>query len=154
MCCRAADVATLPIASAVDHPAEHYLTAWCPRCNHPVDCVCPDCRHNVEASGVSSDGPGASTLTRSDFLQRLFDLILNARNSKFTTGCCLIALGHPISDGISMADYARQWGVRRATVSKQCLLICAALGLPPSRLMRDEVTRAKFRLSNRRPRKF
>jgi hypothetical protein len=127
-----------------------------------VDASCPECHEHLEPAGAEGGASGSDlnpqpstlNLSRSDFLHRLFDLILTARNSKFTAGCILIALGHPLADGISMADYARQWGVSRATVSKQCLLICAALHLPPSRFMRDEATRAKFRLSNHRPRKL
>lgn len=119
-----------------------------------VDAVCPECEHNVEASGASTDGAAASMFSRSEFFRRFLQLLQSARNSKFTLGCYLISTGDAFAEGVSMADYARQWGVRRATVSKQCHLICAALGLPPSRYMRDEETCSKFRLSNRRPRKY
>ena len=162
-----ADIADLPVASACDDPVDHFLTAWCPRCQHPVDAVCPTCNHTVEASGAVGEsrnlesrkqkgeptGAVQSCLSRSEFYRRFLQLLQTARNSKFTLGCYLIATGDAFAEGVSMAEFAKQWGVRRATVSKQCHLICAALGLPPSRYMRDEATCDKFRLTNRRPRK-
>ena len=146
----AADIADLPIASACDDPAEHFLNAWCPRCEQVVDAVCPECGHTVEQSGAGSGGAVAAARAM-DLIRQVLQLAQSARNSKFTIGCILIAMGHTYAEGVSMADYARAWGVRRATVSKQCHLVCAALGLPPSRYMKDEATCAKYRLSNRRP---
>lgn len=151
--CSAADVADLPIASCTDAPEDHFLTAWCPRCKTVVDAVCPDCATNLEASGASTDGAAASMLTRSEYYRRLMQLLQSARNTKFTLACYLISTGDAFADGVTMAQCAKSWGVRTATVSKQCHLICALLGLRPSRYMRDEVTCDKFRLSNRRPRK-
>jgi hypothetical protein len=153
MCSAIADIADLPVASACDDPADHFLEAFCPRCQRAVNPVCPKCSNTVEASGASTDGAAASSITRSEFYRRFLQLLQGARNSKFTLGCYLISTGDAFAEGVSMAEYAKQWGVRRATVSKQCHLICAALGLPPSRYMRDEATCDKFRLSNRRPRK-
>ena len=154
MCSAVADIADLPIASAHDDPVDHFLTAYCPGCKRVVDAACPDCGRTVEASGASTDGAAGSSLHRSEFYRRFLQLLQGARNSKFTLGCYLISTGDAFAEGVSMAEFARQWGVRRATVSKQCHLICAALGLPPSRYMRDEATCDKFRLSNRRPRKL
>ena len=152
------DVADLPMASACDHPADHALEALCPRCQHPVDAVCPICRSNVEASGAEGAGDLASPEDRSlrkrtDYYRRLVLLIYNARNSKFTLGCYLLATGDGFAGGVSMTDYARTWGVRKATVSKQCRYICGYLGTPPSQYMRREEVARKFKLSNRRPRK-
>ena len=141
-------------ASACDHPAEHLLEALCPRCDEVVDAVCPECGGNVEASGADEGGAGLSSLSRAEFYRRMVLLIHNSRNSKFTCGCYLIATGDGFADGISMTEFGRAWGVRKATVSKQCRMICAYLGIPHSRYMRDERLAGKFRLSNRRPRKF
>lgn len=153
MCSARADIADLPAASACDDPAEHFLEAYCPECKQTVNPVCPDCGRTVEASGASTDGAAGSELQRSEFYRRFLQLLQGARNSKFTLGCYLISTGDAFAEGVSMSEFAKEWGVRRATVSKQCHLICAALGLPPSRYMRDEATCAKFRMSNRRPRR-
>lgn len=149
-----ADVADLPIASVEDDPSDHFLTAWCPKCRLVVDAMCARCSTYVEAAGASTDGAAASLLTRSEYYRRFLQLLQTARNTKFTLGCYLIATGDAFADGVTMKEFARAWGVRTATVSKQCHIICAMLGLPPSRYMRDEKTCAKFRLSNRRPRKL
>jgi hypothetical protein len=153
------DIADLPIASECDHPGDHLLEAMCPRCRHPVDAVCPDCHGNVEASGAAggksfAPGESQSGLARLEFYRRLVVMLMNARNTKFLLGCYLIATGDGFADGVSMTDFARQWGVRKATVSKQCRFICAYLGIPPSQYMRKEEVAGKFRLSNRRPRKL
>jgi hypothetical protein len=151
------DVADLPMASACDHPADHVLEAMCPRCRHAVDAVCPTCHGNVESSGAEESETSPehkSCLTRTEFYRRLVLLIHNARNSKFTLGCYLLATGDGFADGVSMTEYGKAWGVRKATVSKQCRYICGYLGLPPSRYMRQEEVAQKFRLSNRRPRKI
>lgn len=148
------DPAELPEASTTDDPAEHFLEAWCPQCEHVVDAICPKCKTHVEPSGACTDGPSGSSLSRVEFYRRLLCLIQNARNSKFTIGCYLIATGDAFADGVSMTEYAKKWGVRKATVSKSCRQICAYLGIPPSQYMRKEETAAKFRTSNRRPRKL
>jgi hypothetical protein len=155
------DVADSPRASMCDHPADHLLEAMCPSCGHPVDACCPVCHGNVEQSGAIEKSGGRnpkaevqSCLTPADFYRRFVLLIQNARNSKFLLGCYLIATGDGFADGVSMTDYARHWGVRKATVSKQCRLICAYLGIKPSRYMRKEEVAERFRLSNRRPRRL
>jgi hypothetical protein len=148
------DVADLPIASVEDDPVDHFLVAWCPNCDTAVDAVCPRCRTHVEASGATTDGTAASHLTRSEYYRRFLQLLQTARNTKFTLWCYLVATGDAYADGVTMKELARKWGVGTATVSKRCHLICALFGLRPSRYMRDEMTCAKFRLSNRRPRKM
>lgn len=94
-----------------------------------------------------------SSLSRIEFYRRLILMVHNARNSKFTLGCYLIATGDGYADGVSMTEFGRQWGVTKACVSQRCELICAYLGLPPSPYMRKKETGAKSRLSNRRPRR-
>jgi hypothetical protein len=127
---------------------------------HPVDAQCPVCHGNLEASGADNgkeqmaNGQLVSVLTPEEFYRRFVLLVHNARNSKFTLGCYLISTGSGFADGVSMTEYAREWGVRKATVSKQCRYICGYLGIQPSRYMREESVAAKFKLSNRRPRKL
>lgn len=146
------DPAELPEASHCDHPADHQLEAFCPNCAHVVDAVCPKCKTHVEASGAC-DASSLSTLSQAEFYRRLVGMLQAARNSKFMCGCYLIATGDAYADGQTMTDFARKWGVEKATVSKQCRKICAWLGIPPSRYMRREEVSAKSRIANRRPRK-
>ena len=172
------DIADSPRASACDHPADHLLEAMCPKCGRTVDAVCPECGGNVEASGSEELGTqrpkakvktrkatpaecavcpcanGETVLSRLEFYRRLVLLLFNARNTKFMLGCYLIATGHGFADGVSMTEFAREWGVRKATVSKQCRIICSYLGIPPSRYMRNEEVAQGFKLSNRRPRRL
>jgi hypothetical protein len=146
-----ADIADLPIASACDDPVDHFLTGWCPACNHAVDAACPECGHHVESAGATTDGGAASAYERPEFYRRFVTLLQSARNSKYMLGCYLIATGDAYAEGVSMEEFARQWSVGKAAVSKTCRVICRQLGLPPSRYMRTEETAAKFRMANRRP---
>jgi hypothetical protein len=152
------DPAELPTASACDHPADHLLEALCPHCGRVVDACCPDCHRNVEASGAAVgervSAEASSCLGRVEFYRRLVVMLMNARNTKFLLGCYLISTGDGFADGVSMTAFAEKWGVRKATVSKQCRFICGYLGIPPSRYMREESVARGFALSNRRPRKM
>jgi len=147
------DAADLPEASISDHPAEHCLEAFCPKCNRVVDAACPGCGSNVELAGASTDGAAGSALSRTEFYRRFILLIQGSRNSKFTLGCYLIATGDAFADGVSMTEFGKEWGVCKATVSKHCRHICAYLGIAPSQYMRKEEMARKFRTSNRRPTK-
>lgn len=148
------DPAQLPEASSHEQAEDHILEAWCPACAHAVDAQCPECRSYLEPAGVATHGRTPSVLQRTEFYRRFILLIQNARNSKFTLGCFLIATGDAFADGISMAAYARTWSVKKATVSKQCNYICRYLGLPPSRYMRGAETKPNYRAANTRPRKL
>jgi hypothetical protein len=154
------DPAASPKAAVNDHPADKCLEAYCERCNRAVDAVCPGCRSNVSGEPQSANresmGPAqGSVLSRAEFYRRFITLIQNARNAKFELGCYLIATGDAYADGVSMTEFAREWGVGKATVSKRCKIICSYLGIEPNRrYMRDEATAEKFRESNRRPRKM
>jgi hypothetical protein len=144
------DPAELPEASAEDNPSDHMLEAMCPHCRCAVDAVCPECGGNVESSGSE---PKGTVLSRAEYYRRLLLMLEKARNTKFMLGCYFIATGDRLAEGVSMTDYSRIWSVKKATVSKQCRFICAYLGIPPSRYMREEKTIEKFRTNNRRPRK-
>ena len=149
------DPADLPQASQTDDPADHFLEALCPACAKVVDAVCPGCGGHVEPAGATTvDAAATSGLSRTEFYRRFVLLIQNARNSKFTLGCYLIATGDAYADGVSMTEYAFTWGVKKATVSKQCNYICAYLQIPPSRYMRRAETKDNYRLANRRPTKM
>lgn len=148
------DPSDLPEAAAEDKPADHMLEAFCPGCNHVVDAVCPKCKTHLEPAGASTDGATISALSRGEYYRRFILLIQNARNSKFMLGCYLIATGDAFADGVSMEEYARTWGVGKATVSKQCVFICSYLNIPPSRYMRAAGTKENYRQSNTRPKKL
>jgi hypothetical protein len=151
------DPSQLPQASMMDHPAEHCLEANCPRCRRTVDAVCPKCRSNVEASGADRGEErihGQSVLARAEFYRRFVLLLQESRNCKFTLGCFLIATGDAGADGMSMQNFAKTWGVGRATVSKHCRRICKRLGIAPSAYMMKEERARAFKLSNRRPTKL
>lgn len=148
------DAADLPQASAHDHPAEHCLEAFCPRCQHAVDAACPKCKSHLEPAGATSAQGATSELSRHEFYRRFVALVQNSRNAKFTLGCYLIATGDAYADGVGISEFGKAWGVGKATVSKHCRMICDLLGIPPSSYMRKEETRAKFRQSNRRPQKI
>ena len=111
------DVADLPAASSRDDPADHFLNAYCPGCGHVVDASCPDCGRNVESSGATTDGVAGSCYSRPEFYRRFVIMIQNARNSKFTLGCYLIATGDAFAEGVSMETFAKKWGVKKQTVS-------------------------------------
>ncbi len=151
------DAADLPQASMVDHPADHLMETYCPKCDHAVEAVCPKCQGHVEpgwsgpAGYLAKDNAASSRLTPGDFYRRFATMLQNQRNSKFTLGCYLIATGDAYADGVSMTEFGERWGVTKAAVSKHCRLICAFLGIQPSQYMRREATAAKFRGSNRRP---
>lgn len=164
---------TVPDVPSHDHPADRGLEANCPGCGHNVDAVCPDCQRHVEASGASgasldticldthcdrrcgqaspTGAAGLPTLSRAEFYRRFISLVQGSRNAKFTLGCYLIATGDGFADGVSMTEYARTWGVKKATVSKHCRMVCSFLSIAPSQYMRREETVQKFRSSNRRP---
>lgn len=148
------DPSELPEAASDDRPQDHMLEAMCPRCNHVVDACCPNCKSHVEPTGADGGGLRDSVLSRSEQYNRILQLLQNARNTKFTLGCFLIATGHAYADGVSMEEYARQWGVVKATVSKQCVFICDYLGIPPSQYMRPVSTKESYRQSNTRPKKI
>lgn len=148
------DPADLPEASAPDNPPDHFLEAWCPNCVQAVDACCPKCKTHVEPNGSAAAGAAISKLGRLEFYRRLLLLILTARNSKFMIGCYLIATGDAYADGISMTDFAKKWSVKKATVSKQCNIICSTLQIPPSQYMRRAETKDHYRQANRRPTKM
>lgn len=48
-------------------------------------------------------------------------------------------------DGSSMSEIAKRHAVTRAAVSKRCIDLCEAFGIPPVRAMRPEKNRARCR---------
>lgn len=152
------DPAELPEASAADPPENHFLEAHCPGCGHTVDACCPKCGKHVEPDGsglrTQDSGQFVSALPRAEYYRRLVLLLQSARNTKFRLCCYLIATGDGFADGVSMQDLATEWGVGKAVVSKECKIICAYLGIPPSPYMRRAETKDSYRAANRRPRKL
>jgi hypothetical protein len=61
-------------------------------------------------------------------------------NPALAIECMMLATGMGYQ-GSSMADIARRHCVTRAAVSKRCVDLCEAVGIPPSRAMRPEKNR-------------
>jgi hypothetical protein len=149
-----ADVADLPIASIKDDPVDHFLTGHCPKCDCEAQSACEQCGAYLRPGGAMRAFEIERLLGLIVLQRRVIYASLAARNTKFWIKCYLVASGDANAEGITMKEMARKSGVRTATVSKLCHIICAQFGFRPSAYMRDEATCAKFRLSNRRPRKL
>lgn len=131
-----------------DHLEKHTTIGCCEACGKTVDLKCSKCGSIKVA--VQDQTPPLPVSVGERFRQ----LILMAhdyRNSKFYLGCLLIATGDPAAAGKTMTDFAKQWGVGRAAVSKLCCWICNYLGIDPSPYMKSKSARESFRKSNRRP---
>ncbi len=77
-------------------------------------------------------------------VRRLVGLMLADSNPALGVECMALVTGIGY-EGSSMADIARRHGVTRAAVSKRCVDLCDAFGIPPVRAMRPEKNRARCR---------
>lgn len=75
-------------------------------------------------------------------VRRLVGLMLADANPALGVECMAIVTGIGY-EGSSMADIARRHGVTRAAVSKRCVDLCDAFGVPPVRAMRPEKNRER-----------
>lgn len=144
------DPANLPEASCTH--AHVTVEAVCPKCSRHGDAICPHCHAEYQPDCLVEDY-GFRPSTTQELLKKMADLanwIQSKRNAKFWWCCFLIATGNTHADGRSMTDVAKEWGVGKATVSKHCVMICARLGIMPSRAMLPEPARNRYKLNNRR----
>lgn len=81
---------------------------------------------------------GMSTVAR-----RLIGELLAQDNIRLTAECLALVTGMAY-DGNSMTGIAERYGVTRATVSKRCVAISNALGMPPSRAQRKLTARIVY----------
>jgi hypothetical protein len=128
-----------------DTPANHNTPGICHQCGRGGDLICPHCK------STDTEAEGLNQIDKSGLVERYRRLLMDAmskKNTKYYIGCILIATGDPAAEGVSMADYAKAWGVTRAAVSQHCVAICTFLGMPPSEYMRSEAARDSYRKHN------
>ena len=77
-------------------------------------------------------------------VRRLVGLMLADTNPALGVECMALVTGIGY-EGSSMAEIARRHGVTRAAVSKRCVDLCDAFGVPPVRAMRPEKNREHCR---------
>lgn len=75
-------------------------------------------------------------------VRRLVGIMLADSNPALGIECMALVTGIGY-EGASMADIARRHGVTRAAVSKRCVDLCDAFGVPPTRAMRPEKNRER-----------
>ena len=73
----------------------------------------------------------------------------DARNSKKSLACMLIAIGDPSAAGVSMRDVARRFKVSKQDISLECRNWCVLLNIQPSSYMRA-ADRSNFKRNNTR----
>lgn len=78
-----------------------------------------------------------------DVLRRVLGELMAQNNIRLTLECLALVTGLSY-EGSSMTDIAKRHGVTRAAVSKRCVEISEALGLPPSRAMRTLTARREY----------
>jgi hypothetical protein len=79
-------------------------------------------------------------------VRRLVGLLLADTSPALGIECVALVTGIGY-DGSSMEQIAKRHGVTRAAVSKRCIELCEAFGVPPVRAMRTEKNRAHCRLA-------
>lgn len=77
-------------------------------------------------------------------VRRLVGIMLADSNPALGIECMALVTGIGY-EGASMADIARRHGVTRAAVSKRCVDLCDAFGVPPTRAMRPTGNRSRCR---------
>lgn len=120
--------------------------------DEPLD---PDAGHEPEAHPEPSDTAepphsgapqAADTRLMHRLLRRLVGELAMQDHVRLSLECLALATGLSY-DGFSMTAIALRHGVTRAAVSKRCVELTQALGLPPSRAMRRRKARHSYRNS-------
>jgi len=78
--------------------------------------------------------------------RRLVGFLLADPNPALGIECVALVTGIGYT-GASMADIAKRNMVTRAAVSKRCVELCEAFGIPPVRAMRPEKSRERCRMA-------
>lgn len=78
-----------------------------------------------------------------DVVRRIVAELAAQDNIQLSSDCLSLVTGISY-DGSSMTDIAKKYGITRAAVSKRCVEISNALGLPPSRSMKQLTTRITY----------
>ena len=79
-----------------------------------------------------------------DILRRLVGELLYHDNARLTVECLSLVSGLSYT-GCSMTEIGQRHGITRAAVSKRCIELTDLLGIPHSRAMRSQSTRAGSR---------
>ena len=77
-------------------------------------------------------------------VRRLVGIMLADTNPALGVECMALVTGIGY-EGASMAEIARRHGMTRAAVSKRCVDLCEAFGIPPVRAMRPEKNHERCR---------
>lgn len=132
-----------------DDPAKHTVPALCCHCGKPGDLICPHCQSTNVTPQCEHPADGARAAFEK--IRRVLLYCHDHKKPRYAFGCFLIAIGDPAAGGVTMTEFAKQWRVTRAAVSKECCSICAWLGIKPSPYMKSEESKKSFRRSNYRP---
>lgn len=100
----------------------------------------------ISESGETPSEPASVILGNydvMDVLRRVLGELMAQNNIRLTLECLALVTGLSY-EGNSMTDIAKRHGVTRAAVSKRCVEISDALGLPPSRAMRTLTARREY----------
>ncbi|MEQ1862777.1 MAG: hypothetical protein ABMA13_22885 [Chthoniobacteraceae bacterium] len=81
-----------------------------------------------------------------EMVTRVLAELIDAANPRLQAKCLAYVLGLNLNGGKSETEIAREEGVKKATVSKRCIRIREAFGLPPSRGMKQDRARASYRV--------
>lgn len=85
-----------------------------------------------------------------EIFTRAITEIYDARNSKKSALCLLIAMGTQAAQGRKIVSAARQFGVSKQDISKGCVAWCEFMGIEPSSYMRSQASKESFVNSNKR----
>lgn len=80
---------------------------------------------------------------QAEILRRLIGELVAASSARLTIECLALVTGICF-DGDSLTDIAKRHKVTRAAVSKRCVDLANALGLPPSHGMRSLTVRRRY----------
>ena len=107
--------------------------------------------HLTRAWGTTHPVPQSMTEFTWHYLRSILGIIVSADNTGLSAKCfCLAAGMEDLIDGVSQAQIAKEYGVRRATVSHRVKELCRSLGLSPSRSMKSIEQCEKYRQSRNR----
>ena len=76
--------------------------------------------------------------------------IVDSPNPRKTADLYACATGLRLRQGITLTDLAKKYGVSKQALDKQLVSLCEKLDLPPPRMMKSQLSRESYRLSNHR----